>query len=204
MSACAIRLYEVARLQDADPLLPLIARVREGDLAAFDALYRQTRADVHGVLYRLVGTNADMEDLIQDAYVQILKAVRRWRGEARFSTFLYRVCANVGLMYLRSGRRRKEDPVEEVPERPAGGASDPERTLQVRRAAAVMQRALDRMDDKKRVVFVYHDVLGMKPEEIALALEIPVNTARSRLNRAREEFTELVKALGPEVLDGVA
>ena len=171
-----------------DPMASLVARVREGDLAAFDLLYRKTRQDVHNILYHLVGSNADMDDLIQDTFIHLLKALRGFRGEARFSTFLYRVCANVALMHLRGGRRRKEEPVEELPEAPAGPTSDPEHQAQAAQAARMMERALEKLAMEKRLVFVYHDFLGMKPEEIAEALSIPVNTVRSRLGRAREEL----------------
>jgi len=206
MTAAAIPMFEfgAARvlMPDADPLLPLVERVRDGDLTAFDALYRQTRSEVHAVLYRLVGSNADMEDLVQEAYVQLLKSLRGFRREARFRTFLYRVCANVGLMHLRSRRRRPEDSVADVPDSPAGHASDPERAAQVSAAARMMQQALDLMDEKKRVTFVYHDLLDMKPEEIALALDTSANTVRSRLNRARQEFTEIVAKLQKEAGHG--
>ncbi|MBI5546088.1 MAG: RNA polymerase sigma factor, partial [Deltaproteobacteria bacterium] len=174
-----------------DPFAPLVARVRDGDLAAFDQLYRRTRQDVHRILYHLVGANADMDDLIQETFIQLLKALRTFRGEARFSTFLYRVCANVSLMHLRSGRRRKEDPVEELPETPAGPTADPERSAQAAQAAQMMSQALERLAPEKRMVFVYHDFLGMKPEEISESLAIPVNTVRSRLGRAREELVGL-------------
>ena len=194
MTAAAIPMFEfgAARvlMPDADPLLPLVERVRDGDLTAFDALYR------------LVGSNADMEDLVQEAYVQLLKSLRGFRREARFRTFLYRVCANVGLMHLRSRRRRPEDSVADVPDSPAGHASDPERAAQVSAAARMMQQALDLMDEKKRVTFVYHDLLDMKPEEIALALDTSANTVRSRLNRARQEFTEIVAKLQKEAGHG--
>ncbi len=199
MYAVALPLPELAlarvRMSDADPLLPLVEAARDGDLAAFDALYRRTRSEVHAVLYRLVGSNADMEDLVQEAYVQLLKALKGFRREARFSTFLYRVCANVGLMHLRSQRRRPEDLVAEVPESASGHAGDPERAAQVAAAARMLQVALDQLDPKKRVTFVYHDLLDMKPEEIALALDTSPNTVRSRLNRARAEVADIVAKL---------
>jgi RNA polymerase sigma-70 factor (ECF subfamily) len=166
----------------------LVARVREGDLAAFDQLYRKCRQDVHRILYHLVGSNADMDDLVQETFIQLHKALRGFRGEARFSTFLYRVCSNVALMHLRGGRRRKEDPVEELPEAPAGPSADPEHRAQAAEAEKLMKGALEKLAPEKRVVFVYHDFMGMGPDEIAETLSIPVNTVRSRLGRAREEL----------------
>lgn len=177
----------------------LVGRVRDGDLQAFDVLYRRTRQDVHKILHHLVGASPDMDDLIQESFIQLLKALRGFRGEARFSTFLYRVCANVAFMHLRSGRRRKEDPVEELPEAPAGHASDPERTTQTAEAAKLMEAALEKLSAEKRVVFVYHDFLGMGPEEISESLSIPVNTVRSRLGRAREELVGIFAQVRAEL-----
>src|SRR3954468_13923857 len=77
----------------------LIARIKDGDLVAFDRLYRHTREDVARTLFHLVGRNAEVEDLLQDTYVHLLKAVRNFRGECSFRTFLYRVCANVALSH---------------------------------------------------------------------------------------------------------
>ncbi len=178
-----------------DPLAPLIDRVREGDLLAFEALYRRTRETTYRVLYQLVGQCPDMDDLIQETYVQLLTAVRRYRGEARFSTFLHRVCANVGLMYLRSKKRRPEDMVEQLPELQAGNAYDPEHKAQASEAARLMQAALEKLTPKKRVVFVYHELMGMGPEEIAAAVDTSPNTVRSRLFHARKEFAVAIARL---------
>jgi len=186
----------------ADALAPLIARVRADDLSAFDALYRRTRNDVHRTLYPLVGSNSDMDDLIQESFIQLLKALRTFRGDCKFSTFLYRVCANVALMHLRRGRRHPEDPVDELPTMPTGASSSPEHTAQVSQAAHLLQQALDKLTAEKRVVFVYHEFMGMGPEEIAEVLSIPTNTVRSRLGRARLELTEAVVGLRRE-LEGV-
>jgi RNA polymerase sigma-70 factor (ECF subfamily) len=181
----------------------LIARVREGDLAAFDALYRRTRLDVQKVLYQLVGANADMEDLIQETYIQLLTAVKRFRGESRFSTFLYRVCANVGLMYLRSKRRHPEDPTDQLPEREVPGAMGPEDHARVEEAARMMRLALTELTPKKQVVLVYHDIMGMGPEEIAAAVGTSANTVRSRLFHARKEFAVVVARLRKEKIPEV-
>jgi RNA polymerase sigma-70 factor, ECF subfamily len=187
-----------AQSVESDDLQRLIARVREGDLAAFDALYRRTRLDVQKVLYQMVGSNADMEDLIQETYIQLLTAVKRFRGESRFSTFLYRVCANVGLMYLRSKRRRPEDLTDEVPERESAPGMNPEQNAHVSEAAKLMRTALSELTPKKQVVLVYHDIMGLGPEEIAHAVGSSANTVRSRLFHARREFAVVVARLKKE------
>ncbi len=175
-----------------DPLAPWVERVRQGDAGAFETLYRRTRSDAAAVLFRLVGPSSDLDDLIQEVYLQLIRAVRGFRGQARFSTFLYRVCANVALMHGRKKRRRPEDATDTLPEQTAGEASDPERALHIKQAHDSVQQVLEQMEPNRRVVFVYHELLGMKPEEMSQALKVPVNTVRSRLARARVEFTALL------------
>ena len=99
-------------------------------------------------------------------------------------------------MHLRSKRRRPEDPTDELPQTEAGEGSDPERAARVKQAAALLQKALSALSEEKAAVFTYHELLGLKPEEIAELVEAPVNTVRSRLNRARQDFTEVVAKLG--------
>jgi len=174
----------------ADPLTSWVERARAGDATAFHGLYLRTRKQVHHTLYRLIGTNADMEDLVQQVYLQLLTALRAFRGDAQFSTFLYRVCANVALMHLRKRQRHPEELTDAPLDLVAGEDADPERAARLRQAAGLCALALDQLAPKKRVVFVYHELLGLMPEEIALALDVPVNTVRSRLHHARLEFAK--------------
>jgi RNA polymerase sigma-70 factor (ECF subfamily) len=148
-----------------------------------------------------------MEDLVQQVYLQLLSAIRSFRGDSRFTTFLHRVCANVALMHLRTRRRHPEDLTDELPEEHAGVASNPEHQAHLRQAAALLQRALDEMAPKKRIVFVYHELMGLMPEEIAEAVDTSPNTVRSRLHHARIEFTRIVARLtreAPELVVGDA
>ena len=173
--------------RDEALLLELVARVREDDLVAFERLYRLTREDAARTLRHLVGGRADVEDLLQEVYLQLLKAVRGFRGDARFRTFLYRVCANVAISHLRWRRRRPEDVMAEVPDRPSA-APGPDDEAARRQAARLVEAALEGLSPKKRVVFVYHELCGMGPEEISVAVGAPANTVRSRLHHARIEF----------------
>lgn len=172
----------------------LVERVQKQDLAAFEELYRCTRDEVARTLYHLVGKRSDMEDLIQETYLKLLKAVPRYKGNSRFRTFLYGVTANVALMHLRWWRRRREDTTGELPECISEGR-DPEAVAQAAEASRLVQKALSRMSAKKRIVFVYHELCDMGPEEIAEATDTPYNTVRSRLHHARMEFTAAMRGL---------
>lgn len=174
---------------DEAQLLALVRRVQEGDNAAFNRLYQLTRVDAARTLHHLVGNRTDVEDLLQETYLRLLSAVKGFRGESRFRTFLYRVCANVALSHLRWKRRRPEDPMETPPEVQAA-EGNPEQEAARRQAARLVERALERLKPKKRIVFVYYELCGMSPDEIAETVGSSVNTVRSRLHHARLEFTE--------------
>lgn len=178
-----------------DPLRALALAARDGERVAFTQLYERTRQMAWRVLFKVVGHSPDLEDLLQESYVQLMKALKGYRGDSKVSTFLHRVCVNVGLMHLRSKKRRPEDATDELPEWATDEGHDPERAAQVKQAATLVQRALSTMSDDKAAVFVYHDLLGLKPEEISETVNAPVNTVRSRLNRARADFTEAVTRL---------
>lgn len=170
-----------------DALAELVARVREGDTVAFERLYRQTRSDVYGILYRVLGPSPELDDVFQEAWVQLLSAIRRFREESRFSTFAFRVCANVALKHLRSRKRRPEELVAEAPEQ-ISHHPDPEQVAEAKNAHRLVHAALEFLPPKKRVVFVYAELMEMKLEDIALAVDAPLNTVRSRLLSARAEF----------------
>jgi RNA polymerase sigma-70 factor (ECF subfamily) len=179
---------------DEAQLLSLVRRLQEGDVTAFDRLYHLTRVDVARTLRHLVGNRTEVEDLLQETYLRLLSAVKGFRGESRFRTFLYRVCSNVALSHLRWKRRRPEDPMEAAPESLTTG-EDPEREAARRQAARLVEQALERLKPKKRIVFVYYELCGMTPDEIAEAVGSSVNTVRSRLHHARLEFTEAMQRL---------
>lgn len=180
----------------ADPLRALALAARDGESVAFTQLYERTREQAWRVLYRVVGQSPDLEDLVQESYIQLMRALKTYRGESRVSTFLHRVCVNVGLMHLRGKRRRKEEDLfGRLPEDATDERHDPERAAQVKQAASLVQKALATLSEEKASVFVYHELLGMKPEEISELVDCPVNTVRSRLNRARQDFTEVVVKL---------
>lgn len=179
---------------DEAQLLALVRRLQEGDVTAFDRLYQLTRVDAARTLSHLVGNRTEVEDLLQETYLRLLPAVKGFRGESRFRTFLYRVCANVALSHLRWKRRRPEDSMAAPPDVQAPG-QDPEREAARRQAARLVELALERLKPKKRIVFVYYELCGMSPDEIAEAVGSSVNTVRSRLHHARLEFTEAMHRL---------
>src|SRR5450432_3045007 len=181
------------KLQLVAELSELIERCKAGDGLAFREVFRNHRADVARLVQRMTGRPSDLEDIVQEVFLQVYRSIKDFRGQSRFSTWLYRVTVNVVLMQRRAARSR---PV--FHDAPEDGFGPDLRDLpddQVARARRVsaFYRLLDRLSDKKRAVFVLHELEGMSPSEIAKVVSAPVLTARTRLFYARRELLEMLK-----------
>ncbi len=186
-----------------DPDAALIARAQQGDTAAFRQLFRRHQGTVSRIVYRMIGPSPDVEDVVQDVFLNVYRSLPSFRGDAKFSTWLYRLATNVTRMHLRRGRSRPRFADQEVPEAPRDGAPIETPEVEVERAERVraLYRLLDTLSEKKREVLVLHDLEGVPAKEIAEALDIPVLTVRTRLFYARKE---LYAALAAEpALEGV-
>jgi RNA polymerase sigma-70 factor (ECF subfamily) len=167
----------------------LVRRAQQGDQAAFEALYRSHAGRVHALCLRLTADVAEAEELTQDAFVRAWERLGSFRGESAFSSWLYRLTVNVGLLRLRAGRRRwarvfsTADPAALEP--PAGDAAGggPGAGLDLERAVAALPPGA-------RHVFVLHDVEGYRHEEIARLVGIAVGTSKAQLFRARRLLRE--------------
>lgn len=154
-----------------------IDRARAGDARAFDELLRPHRDRLWGVCLRVTRNHADAEDAVQDCMVAIWRGLPRFRGDSQFSTWIYRIAANAALGVV---RRRRDVPVEEIFDvDPNPGFED---------GVALhdqIQAALRTVPEDFRVALVLREYGGFTYEEIAEHQGIPVQTVKSRLNRAR-------------------
>jgi RNA polymerase sigma-70 factor (ECF subfamily) len=171
----------------------LIARAAGGETAAFRQIYERHRTDVARLVYRMLGQRADLEDVVQEVFVQVYKSLKDFRGQSKFSTWLHRVTVNVVLMHRRSARSR---PVfaDEPPPEPSLRSKDigPDEDAERRERVRAFGRLLGRLADKKRIVFVLHELEGIAPGEIARIVGAPVLTVRTRLFYARRELEEML------------
>ncbi len=167
----------------------LVARVQGGDAAAFGQLYREHRDVVARLVFRVLGPTSELEDVVQEVFLQVHRSIGRFRGQSQFSTWLHRVTVNVALQQI---RRRKSQPIAyvtdpvDLPEE-TNDETPLDRTLTRERLAAVY-RALDTLAPKKRAVLVLHDLESVPAAEIARIVDSNVLTVRTRLFYARREF----------------
>ncbi len=171
-----------------------VARAAHGDSDAFRTLFVRHRAEVARLVYRMLNAPGDLEDVVQEVFVQVFRSLKDFRGQARFSTWLHRVTVNVVLMHRRSARSR---PVltEEIPGERVGDDNQalPDAQVERRERMRAFQRVLAKLADKKRIVFVLHELEGLSPGEIAEIVDAPVLTVRTRLFYARREIEALLR-----------
>ena len=182
----------------------LIERCRAHERTAHEELYNRFRRQVAGNLYRVLGDRTDLEDLVQEVFVIAFRGLERFRGDARLSTWLYRICVNVALGRIRTRKRRPAaigmadldlapaDP--SLTERP----ETPERSLERQQDRESVYRALEAMAPKKRIVLYLHEIEGLDLKEIAYLVDSNPVTVRTRLFYARRELYRVIVGADPE------
>ena len=180
----------------------LITRCRNHERAAHDEFYHRFRRPIAGNLYRVLGDRSDLDDLVQEVFVIAFRGLERFRGDARLSTWLYRICVNVALGRIRTRKRRP--PAIGVADLDAANADPslierpetPERSLQRQQDRERVYRALEQLAPKKRIVLYLHEIEGLDLKEIAYLVESNAVTVRTRLFYARREFFKILA--GPD------
>jgi len=182
-----------------DDLKDLIAKAKQGDRAAFDELVKATYQRVHSLAFRLTGNEHDADDVVQDTYVRAFRSLRKFRGDARFSTWLHRITANSASTFMGRRQRDRHSDIDDVVDLADHRlANDPEFALQNGAVGQRLRRALDNLPERLRNVVVLRDVHGMSHREIAEELDITEAAAKVRLHRARARLRDGLVAWRPQ------
>jgi len=180
------------RLSEAEA----IERAKQGDAAAFEALYHLHKRRVYSLCLRMTANTAAAEDLTQEAFLQLFRKIGTFRGESAFSTWLHRMAVNVVLMQL----RKKGLPVvpleenietEEESPRKEPGADDPRLAGSIDRMQ--LQRSIESLPPGYRMIFLLHDVEGYEHNEIASMVGCSIGNSKSQLHKARMKLREILK-----------
>ena len=175
----------------------MVDRVRRGDPRAFEELVVAHQHRVFGVALRMLRNRAEAEEVAQEVFLRVHRALDDFRGEAKLSTWLYAIASRLCLNRLAASERRLAREGEETLGRLASGDDDPADTLERSELETALQRAIAELPDDRRLVVVLRDLEGLSYEEIAAALDLPLNTVRSRLHRARMDLKEKLERFLP-------
>jgi RNA polymerase sigma-70 factor (ECF subfamily) len=179
--------------------LELVERLKRRDEAAFNAFVLRYQDRVFRVLLRMIGDRAEAEDLAQEVFISIFKAIESFRGDSQLSTWVYRVAANHcrnRLKYLARRRRQLTDDFDEESVADAQSVTTPDRQgtpdrlLEARQTEALLEQGLSRLDDEQRELVVLREVEHLSYEEIMAITGLPEGTVKSRLHRARSALRE--------------
>lgn len=177
----------------------LVALAREGDRGAFEELVRGTYVQAYTLALRLLGDEEDARDVTQEAYLRAFRGLRRFRGDAQFSTWMYRITANCATTQL--GRRSRHrharlDQEEQIADtRPD---VDPHARAELGELRSELVEALEALPVKLRAVVVLRDIYDLPHEAIAAELGISESAAKVRLHRARRKLRERLYPLPGE------
>ena len=182
----------------------LVALFLEGDMQAYNTLVERYKERIYTFIYFQINQKpADAEDLTQDVFVELYRQAANYRGESKFSTWLFSVSRNIVLNYFRSRRRRYMDQTDSISDHSdeSDQAPPPELTAVDCPATSAQEQQLhERVDDaieqlgvEERQLLLLTDREGFSYEQIANILCIKVGTVRSRLNKARQRLLQFIK-----------
>ena len=174
--------------------LGLVQRVQRGDKTAFDLLVRKYQHKVIKLVTRYLRNPSDAEDVAQEAFIKAYRAMPQFRGDSAFYTWLYRIAINTAKNAIVSRDRNPVEfdldmqAIEESQSMQArlADTTTPESLLQTEEIRTTVNQAIDALPEDLRTAIVLRELEGLSYEDIALAMECPVGTVRSRIFRARE------------------
>jgi RNA polymerase sigma-70 factor, ECF subfamily len=185
----------------AEPSPALVKRAQAGDRAALSELVQSQQTYVYSIAMSLMHNPADAADMTQEAFVRLMRSLGTYRGETKFTTWLYRLVTNICL----DGLRRRGRPIESLDEPISTRSGDdtqtagerladsdrwtqPEEELALRESAAEVRAALDALPAAQRLALTMHYFEDLRYEDIAEAMGLPLNTVKSHIRRGKERL----------------
>jgi RNA polymerase sigma-70 factor (ECF subfamily) len=186
--------------RDADQLL--VERVQQGDKRAFDLLVLKYQHKIIAVVHRYVRDSADVNDVVQEAFIKAYRALANFRGDSAFYTWMYRIAINTAKNYLISKGRRPPSSDVDIDDAEYYSGNDnlhdvdtPENNLFRDELQEAVQKIIQSLPEDLRTAITLRELEGLSYEEIADIMECPVGTVRSRIFRAREAIDKVVKPM---------
>lgn len=179
--------------------LEIILKVRAGDTDAFEALVLEHQNKVYSLALRMVGNEEDARDMAQEAFIRAFNSLASFRGESKFSVWLYRLTSNICIDFLRGRAKRRtvslnwedEDGEEGELEIPDERFS-PEARLERTELRESVRRGLDSLSPEYREILLLREINGLSYDEISRALNLEEGTVKSRIFRARKKLSEFL------------
>ena len=173
----------------------IVRKVLGGDANAFETLVLEYEKNVYNIALRMTGNREDAADMTQEAFIKAYNSLQSFRGDSKFSVWLYRIVSNVCLDFLRSKNRRptvslsvEDDDGEDTQLDVADESQSPELLLDRKLTRESVRRGLDSLPPDYRQILLLREIQGLSYDEIAQALGLEVGTVKSRIFRARKRL----------------
>ncbi len=175
--------------------LTIIRRVQHGDTDAFELLVAAYEKNVFNVALQMTGNREDAQDMAQEAFLKAYSSLSSFRGDSKFSSWLYRIVSNVCLDYKRKQIRRpsssltvEDDDGETLQLAIADESQSPERLLEQKLTREAVRRGLQELPEEQRHILLLREIQGLSYEEIGEAMDLEAGTVKSRIFRARKKL----------------
>ena len=173
----------------------IVQKVIRGDVNAFEKLVLEYEKNVYNIALRMTGNSEDASDMTQEAFIKAYNSLQSFRGDSKFSVWLYRIATNVCLDFLRSRSRKptvslsvEDNEGEEVQLDVADESQSPELLLDRQMTRESVRRGLETLSPEYRQILLLREIRGLSYDEISQALGLEVGTVKSRIFRARKKL----------------
>ena len=195
----------------AEPSAALVRRAQAGDRDALSTLVQSQQTYVYSIAMSLMHNPADAADMTQDAFIRLMRSLGTYRAETKFTTWLYRLVTNICL----DGLRRRGRPIESLDEPSTGQTGEdaqtsgerltdtdrwtqPEQELELRESATEVRQALGNLPAAQRLALTLHYFEDLRYEDIADAMDLPLNTVKSHIRRGKERLALVLSSPAEE------
>jgi RNA polymerase sigma-70 factor (ECF subfamily) len=179
----------ISSTETFEPEIGWMARIREGDMDAFRLLVETHQARVIGTISKMLGSDAESEDLAQQVFIRVWKSAPRYRPTAKFTTWLFRITRNLVFNELRR-KRHFVDQTEEISEATERAEKEPDQVLLEEELQVAIKDAINRLPESQRMAIILRRYEEMPYEEIAKVMGTTVPAVKSILFRARAELRQ--------------
>ncbi len=179
----------------------ILREASDGDLRAFEEIYQATAGFVYNVALRVTTNKEDAEDVTQEVFLNLYNNLKNFRNESSFKTWVYRITVNCAINFAKKRATRRNKTVEfDEALSDVAGPNEVHKTMDKEEQNKMIETLLNSINPEQRACVVLRNIEGLSYEQISQALNININTVRSRLNRAREKMLSLRKQVAYERL----
>ncbi len=183
----------------------LVTNIKKGDSYAFKQLFEQHQHMVYNICYRMSGSRAEAEDITQDVFIKIFHSIEKFRGEAKLSSWIYRIAVNT---CLKKQRRKKLENMlsleflfqdKKKPELPSPD-NTPDQQIEISEKEQIVQDAIHQLSKRQKTALILHRYEDLSYDEIATVMEISLSAVESLLHRAKENLAKMLIPRKKELL----